>query len=229
MRFKLTPRRIVAVGVLVVIPAAGIGSRYIDNHQALFTTGADVPDATIAGNPEAAVEYCRRLLLDYRNAGWNFRAVPMQRWFLPDRRFAENPDFRGNRVTSFCVPNPDRSPYNAEVAFYTDIYVRRNVSRYVGDVTRSRPTGFYIVAYRNGEVVQVAPQDVRLIPTEEPGARAMVFPNTALYDPNGDLLPFVEQAAPPDPPIPSFLKKAKAAKSPCPLPCTGDPKSHSHK
>lgn len=208
---KLT-RWVCAASLLVL--ASGLGGwRFVQENTPLYTTGADVPDAAQAGNPEAAMEHSRKLLAMLRDANWDLKKVPWEARLLPDRRFAEKPDMRSDRVTSYCFSCADPSPEYQEVAFYTGLYARQNTSRYTGrngPETRSRPTGFYIVGWKDGTVNQVLVQDVRLYRTSR-GTNIPVFPGMNEYDPNARRLPFVEDAAPPDPALVQALAKLRPA------------------
>jgi len=182
-----------AAAALLVVGLTAIRQRG-EEDRPISTTGQDVPDPATAGDPDAAMEHARHLLARYRAAGWNsdFRAIPLREWQLPDRHLAENPEMRGDMGSSYVVPDPVRSPHMREVAFYTDLYARRNISRYKGDRARSRPAGFYIVAFRNGDVKKVSVYDVRLAAT--PRGLEPVFPGMAAYDPGAPRLPWVEIA-----------------------------------
>ena len=187
-------RWIIAVAVALLVVVGLAWWRLQDEEKPIFTTGRDVPDPVVAGDPEGAMEHARRLLARYRDAGWksDFSVIPLREWQLPHRHMAENPDMRGGLGGSYVVPDPKRWPHIKEVAFYTDLYVRRNISRYKGDRARSRPTGFYIVAFRNGEIKKVRPQDARLLST--PLGLTITFPGMSQYDPKGRRLPWVDIA-----------------------------------
>lgn len=175
---------------------SGIGWRYLRQNTPIYTTGTDVPDATSAGNPEAAMEHSHKLLAMLRDVNWNYLRTPVAMWFLPDRQFAEKETFRSNQTASYGFPRPD-DPDWAEVAFTCDIYLRQNTSQYSGQGSRSRPSGFVIVGWKNGSVTQVRPQDIRLANTSR-GRNVWVYPGMRIYDPVAPAPAFVRNTAPPD-------------------------------
>lgn len=183
-------KTLIAVAAVLLVSCAALFAytRYQGNDAPLYTSGSDVPDPVKAGDPEAAMRHSAKLLELCRKANWdvNPNTVPVRMMLLPDRYMSEDPHQRSDRVSSFCFPSSDTSPELANVALYSDIYVRHNVSRYRGDVSRARPTGFYIVGFKDGRVLKVPVDDARLLKNGR-----LVFPGTPEYDPDLQKLPSV--------------------------------------
>ncbi|MDX1932022.1 MAG: hypothetical protein SFU56_05400 [Capsulimonadales bacterium] len=150
--------------------------------QPILETGKDTPNPLVVGDPEKAVRQTERLVAALKAVQWDYVKVPRELAKLPDSALAEDPVMREANTMSYrFVPSTD--PNIPEVAVYTDIYVRRNIAHFAGDRTVCNPEGFYIVGFRDGRVVKVPIDKVRL-GSNALGGRGIVFPDTKNYKEN---------------------------------------------
>lgn len=199
---KTVKRVALVVGVVGLATTSGVAWWQVRDEAPIRTSGQDTPNPLTAGDPEAALEQARKLMDALRAANWDKTRVPFELKFLPDRYMHEAKQFRTDRQTTFSFPAHDprlRAPEYENVAFATDLYVRKNVSHYKGDGAKSRPEGFYIVGWKDGRVEKVPVWDVRIVPSStRRNEKIEVFPGMPGYDRDGELPAFLRSAAPPD-------------------------------
>lgn len=129
----------------------------------VYTFGTGVPDVTKHGNPEYAEKRARELLVLYKQVNGDVgRMGGLDNLRLPDQRMAEVPDSRAANTSAWSFPYSCKA-YD-DVAFFTDLYARRNIKYFRGDKSESHPAGFFIVAWKNGKVERVPVSSLRLIP-----------------------------------------------------------------
>lgn len=163
----------------------GVGAQ----DQPIFSSGADVPPADVAGNWKQTAAQMQTTYQAYKDADWDYTKVPFDLWQHEDQRFDEQPDKRASNVSGFCVP---QDPIYAEVAFWCDTYYRQNVQQFKGR-TVSHPKGFFLVMYKDGVLEKVDAKDVRLIPHPTiPDGMIQVFPRMSQYNSDLPVLPAFE-------------------------------------
>jgi len=171
---------------------------YRVNHVPLSNQSTHLPDPVIVGGPDAAIKHTRKVIALLRDAKWNSFGVPFAELRLPDARYAETDALRDPLSTSYAVPNgvdgdPSNEPVYRDVACYTSIYARANPTYYSGERVRFKPSGFYIVGWKDGRVTKVPIGDVRWNKGEKEKV-ALSFPGMPNYDPSGPRLHYVEFA-----------------------------------
>lgn len=148
---------------------------------------AHIPDAAKVGDVEGAMQQSKLLLEALRKVAWepgSFREgyrVPRELLFLPDRSMAENETLNGKHVFFY---NISKIPKDWEIAFYSTLYARANPSHYRNDVTKFKPSGFYIVGWKDGRVTKVPIEDIRMKVMPD-GIRIATFPGMKVYHPDG--------------------------------------------
>ncbi|MCW3098498.1 MAG: hypothetical protein JWL77_4116, partial [Chthonomonadaceae bacterium] len=83
--------------------------------------------------------------------------------------------------TSYCFPDTS-VPEQSQIACFSDIYARQNRSYYTGDTASGAPSGYFIVAWKNGTIQKVPVSDVRELPTPD-GGTVDCFPGMTGYNP----------------------------------------------
>lgn len=156
------------------------------NRQFLFTTGTDVPDPNKIGSVESAMNQAHQLIDYLRLNNWpSDIKVPLELRRLPEQKYDEIPGNRDEHEPSFILYDPTLNLATPEVAFVSKTFYRRNVSRYkedIGETTTSRPSGFFIVGYRDGRIEKIAPSAVRMIADpNQPQAAVETFPGCQSY------------------------------------------------
>jgi hypothetical protein len=153
-------------------------------HQApmpIYTTSTDVRDPNQVGNIDAAVQHTQKLLTALKAANFNPVQLPdMNLAHLPDAAMSDDPLYLNPDCLSYCFPT---EPELSQIACYSEIYARQNMSVYTGDRSTSAPSGYYIVAWKNGTVQKVAVADIREIPCAADGSGVPCFPGQTGYDP----------------------------------------------
>ncbi len=150
---------------------------------------ADVPDATKAGDPDAAMRQLQQLMDALRANNWDPMRVPASLRRLSDAKFSESSDERstGEAVafpTQPSAPQDGNAPEYERIAFYTGVYARFNRSYYQGDRSQSHPSGYYIVGWKDGRIEKVPTMKVRVFTSRNrrAGAQLLCFPGMAEYD-----------------------------------------------
>jgi hypothetical protein len=108
---------------------------------------------------EGAMAQSRALLDAYRQANWNRRDVPKNLLLLADHEATPNTDPKVRYRSSFGF---GQYSTDDEVAFHSHFYVHEDLQRIEGQEGRLHRSGFYIVAFKSGEVVQVPATEMRL-------------------------------------------------------------------
>jgi hypothetical protein len=155
---------------------------------------AGIPDAAKVGDVETSIARFKELLAKYEASNWNPRNLKKADMILPDGRFAEDSVYRMPGMPHVNLPGGEAamSPEMDPIAFWTEIYARMNPVAYKGDMVKRRPTGFYLVAWKDGKIEKVPVQDVRLI--SKAGGHFPVFPGMPAYNTSLMRLPGVEFA-----------------------------------
>lgn len=187
MRTGATKQRKVTLAILFVLLAGSIAAVTAHaRHQApppIYTTGSDVPDPNRVGNIDQAMQQTQRLLTALKAVNFDpielIKSQDFDLMVLPDAKFAENEAERGTNSTSYCFPDV---PEQRQIACFTDIYARQNRSYYKGDTMTGAPSGFFIVAWKDGRVQAVPVNQVRELPTPD-GGTVDCFPGMTGYNP----------------------------------------------
>lgn len=165
---------------------------YRNNFIPINRPTAHIPNAAQYGDPEGAIRQSEKLLAALRAANWDWSAVPRDLKQLPGRKYAENEIYRtAKNISSFVKPI---HPESGDLAFYTEIYVRSNTEQYPGERTKTKPSGFYIVAFKDGHIKTVPVEQARMKVIAARGGAVMTFPGMQSYDPDGIKAPDVEFA-----------------------------------
>jgi len=148
----------------------------------IYTLGSGVADPNQAGNIDQAVTQTQQLLSALQSVNYDPVQLPDYNLMtLPDAQFAESEDDRQSDVSSYVFPDATM-PEQSAIACYTDIYARTNRSYYTGDTSTAAPSGYFIVAWKNGTVQKVPVADVRRM-TKADGTGIDCFPGMTGYDP----------------------------------------------
>lgn len=176
-------KRIVLLPLLACVGSFGIIAwrSHRQDQNPIRTTGANIPNAAAAGNPEEAERRAHLLLDVLRDNDWQVpRPVPTEvaeLLRLPDRHLAEG---KINRLSPWSFAIVDKNSPNAkDVALYTSVYARQNRSYFRGDNSNAKPSGFYIVGYKNGVVRRIPASQVRSTPGRDGDYDC--FPDTSCY------------------------------------------------
>ena len=106
---------------------------------------------------------------------------PQPETYFPYMMWSKRPD--GTRIGS------PKQAGTRDVLAYTDIYYHENIRLYKGDVTTTKPVGFYLVLWEDGDVTKVPYQDVQYAPPKPTGnggaTQKVVFPGQAGAPPEG--------------------------------------------
>jgi len=182
-----------AVCVVAVVGIVLMTKRRSDAPETFGSSTDGIPNILKVGDIKGAMKQSEELVAALKERNWERRTVPFTLMHFPDQKYAESSADRDPQVACAAVPDADSKIYK-EIAFFTDIYVRRNVLRLKDEQTITNPEGFYIVGYRNGEVKQVPLDEVRLIPQSMKPQYLECFPGQAIYDPSWPKLDYVANA-----------------------------------
>lgn len=152
-----------------------------------------IPNILEVGDIPAAMEQSRQLVAALKQNKWERSGIPFSLQRFPDQKYAENPSIRDERTAYAYIPFPDSKEYK-EIAFFTDLYVRKNVLRLKNERTITKPEGFYIVGYRSGVVKQIPIGEVRLLPKHLRVQYMECFPGQEVYSPALPQLDYVANA-----------------------------------
>ena len=214
-------RAIAAATIGILLIGSASTWSYLREHAPIFVTGWDVDDPVKAGDPEAAMAHSRKLLALLKRNNWDPTPIPFKLWMLPDRKFAEDPFLRKDYVSSYAVMRPDQPAHGFEdVAFTCSIYARQNTKQYKGGMSRSNPSGFIIVGFKNGNVVKVKQEDVRLVKRPDDDMVVWTYPGMKIYNPNAPKLPYIQDSAPEQPALLASAVSLVSVPKPKPTPCT---------
>lgn len=124
----------------------------------------------------------QKLLTALKENNWDRSKVDTSLFRAPAQAFDEDPHQRTLEYPTFMTGGP-KYPNREEVAFFTDLFVRRNVRKGKGpEGVVASPEGSFIVAWKNGEITVVSIEDVRLYPTPDAvDTFSYVFPGTKVY------------------------------------------------
>ena len=132
------------------------------------------------GHVEDTMARARTLLTALRENEWDAERIDYHLLRVPDQDFAQFERLRGpNTYASFFCARQDI--YRAKVAFYIDLYIRKNLEVVPGIEGVLHVEGFYIVGWKDGRIERVPWDQVRLYPSG-PGFKD-VFPGMDEYDP----------------------------------------------
>lgn len=133
---------------------------------------------------------CHKLYVALKEKNWNYREVDSSLFKLPSQSSHEDDDKKFSNSFVFCGSAKNPGPYT-DVAFFSDLYVRKNISYAKGNKWNARPSGFYIVQWKNGVLSLVDIHDVRMLPIKVNGRRSFLvtFPGMASYNRNNPKLP----------------------------------------
>lgn len=157
----------------------GIGVNAYQSSRPLYTTGKEVADAAKAGNPEYAEQRARELYPKWQQCYGDLGEIRFDMTTLPDQKYAENPDNRRANTTAWTFPIYD--PEYSSVAFYTDLYARRNRSYYKGDKSEAHPTGFFLVMWKDGKLERIPTSKLRMLNNKD-GHGVTVWPGLPGYE-----------------------------------------------
>jgi hypothetical protein len=170
--------------VLVILLGVISGALWyrVGKNRPVFDTSRGVPNILEHGNSDDAVKRGSVLISELSKNSWNPFKIKKYYLELPDQSMSDVSEVRKSDVSAWCIVPLD-DPAISEVAIYTDLYVRRNLKVYKGDVGTANPEGFYIVGFRDGHIDKVPLSDVRIAVIKGQG-RVMVFPGTKFYNKN---------------------------------------------
>ncbi len=154
---------------------AGKGRPVLDTSQG-------VPNILEAGNPDDAIKRGGILITELSKHNWDPFKIEKSLMILPDQSISDIPEIRTSEISNWCIVSLD-DPAIPEVAIYTDLYVRRNLKVYKGDIGTANPEGFYIVGFRDGKIGRVPLSEVRVAVIKGVGRR-FVFSGTKFYNKN---------------------------------------------
>lgn len=171
--------------------------------QPVHQSGVDVPDIATGDNLDRATAQAQRLLVAYRQAGWDvqrFMGTPGANdlLILPVQDQVEEPTLRLPGAPSFALVStfsPEMAarfpqeaektrrllPLMGELAFFSETFVRKNIKVYPHARGESDPSGVYIIGWKNGRVEQIPWQRVRTYPTDKNGGFFLCFPGMPAY------------------------------------------------
>lgn len=184
---------ILAIALPASLFAAYLGFQGKGSGEPLYVTGQDVPPAHVVGNLDDTMKRCRKLLKALEKNGWtdgyceNKNPIPYEMLTLPDQKYAEHPHLRES--TAFWIPA--NQPRYEQIAFMTEIYMRQNSAHYRGNRSVSTPSGFLLVAWKDGRIEQVPVHDVR---TGEDG-RGYIVPGMKGYRDDLPKLHFMRESS----------------------------------
>lgn len=143
------------------------------------------PTAKKQGGIEQAMQQSRDLMNALQRNNWNRWAVDQRLLRLPDQDIAETAFKRRPEALSFSLPVG--APYEGEVAFYSSTYVRHNFSSNsaMPEGIATAPSGFFVVGFTDGRVMQVPVGDVRMLWDTQNSHHVgkYVFPGMSSYSP----------------------------------------------
>jgi len=149
----------------------------------LIAAGVSAQDQPASASQGGSVEFKKTvdtMHLAYaalRDNNWNWRSSAFDQYSeaLNHHKQAINPGFRD------AVLAPQMPEYS-QVALICYTYYHPNESMVKG-VGECRPTGYYLVMYKNGDLLNVPARDVRLLTTGgADGESIEVFPGMDSYD-----------------------------------------------
>lgn len=164
-------------GVTALAIVCGIAYNVHRDNQPVFIFGADAAPAQ-KGGPEFAEKRAQELLALYNRVGGDVGQMGgLNALRLPDQASAEDPGARAANTTAWTFPMHHH--LFDKVAFYTDLYARRNHKYFKGDKMEANPTGFLIVAWKSGKIERIPVENIRLIRAE--GYDTLGFPGLPGY------------------------------------------------
>lgn len=168
----------------VVLSGSLYGAAAHAKHQAappIYTTGDGIPDAASVGNIDQAVQQTQHLLTALQAVNYDPTQLPdYSLMTLPDAQYAEDRASEPTDASSYCFPDAS-VPEQSQIACFTDVDARQNRSYYNGDTSSAAPSGYFLVAWKNGTVQKVPVSDVRRLPTAD-GSSVDCFPGMTGYD-----------------------------------------------
>lgn len=171
---KLTFVASVGLGLVLCLVVTGVSQgRFRSPGEAL----PKAPSGT--RHPDMAMAQARNLMKAYQNANGDWSKVDRELLYLDDQKLAEEPMVRA--ANAFLPLR--HSLYRGKVAFFAETYTAKNLAYASGDIVTSRPSGFYIVGYSDGQVKQVPVGEVRWMHFVEDGDDVWrhVFPGMPEY------------------------------------------------
>lgn len=187
---------LLTIGLLALFTVSVFVIRWWRWNQPIAYPTAQIPDAAKYGNVDASIRQCKELYAALNAAEGNWKRVYKTNsnlLYLPDRAMAEESANRSQTI-SFRFPKEFQKPLYGNVAFWTEIYARKNPAQYRDEVTKNKPGGFYLVCFANGDVKQFPVEDIRIALVPERHSFVPVFPGMKEYDPNAYRLPHIEFA-----------------------------------
>lgn len=142
---------------------------------------APIKNLVKEGDLQGTLAVGQQLVAQLADNNWNWDAVDQNLLKVPDQyNYQFAPEGEGTWTWSPC-PQP---VYQDEVAFFSMLYIWRNMEVIPGIEGRLHVSGSYIVGWKDGRVEAIPVSDVRLIPAEESQTYNMVFPGMDVYDPD---------------------------------------------
>ena len=181
---------------IITLGLLTMGWRRWKDQQPIAYPTAHIPDAAKYGDVDASIRQCKELYVALKVANgdhWKVWDTNRKLLYLPDRAMAEDKGYQ-QKVSSFRFPREYHKPLYGKVAFWTEIYARNNPVQYRDEVTKSKPGGFYLVCFANGDVKQFPIKDIRIALVPEHHSFVPVFPGMNEYDPKAYRLPQIEFA-----------------------------------
>ncbi|MGC4043471.1 MAG: hypothetical protein QM758_06670 [Armatimonas sp.] len=167
----------VALLVSLVVVGAFTGYKILAAPKPIRKIAADVPDAAVVGNPKQTEEECRALLNKMKSVGWDWKKLKQDDFHFSGLKNCEDKDIREGRGMPLMA-----YPGSEQVAFANFLYIRENAEVYEGDNIIKKPSGFYVVAWKNGDITRVPIEDTRLARVPGTAGYRVVFPGMKEYD-----------------------------------------------
>lgn len=117
-----------------------------------------------------------------RASDWDTLKIDRALLRLPERVTARYPQDQKREGLMFCLPLGSSSTqiYDGQVATYTDLFVRRTLTKIVGKEGVLKTEGFFIVGWVDGRVEKIPVEQIRLLPDGDEMWR-WVFPGMRQY------------------------------------------------
>lgn len=132
------------------------------------------------GDLKATVTQARELLGELAAKNWDAKKVDHSLLRAPDQSFSPDESQRAPKWPTYTFQKGFEA-YYPEVAFFTDLYVRKGLKVVKGSEGNATAEGFYVVGWRDGRVTLVPLPDVRLLKVNSEES-IVVFPGMKAYN-----------------------------------------------
>ncbi len=162
-------------GIVVGLSLASL-ARSGERESSASSRFASKPPSSRQQDVGAAMQQANQIMHILQVNNWDIAAVPESLRRLADQDLAET-EWKRSRGHSFSLHDSNHPTYGDDVAFFSRTYVRQNLhgDPNATEKTSASPSGFFIVGYRTGEVVQVPVAQVRI-------KRATRFQSNGTYE-----------------------------------------------